>query len=82
MLVFPVLPLIGAAVSSGVLGTNFPSGPENSGLISARKGARPVAVGPVTNTQLREALSSEKAYQRTAQVKFGSTAGHPLQQNR
>lgn len=76
MLVLSVLPAIGAAVSSGVLGTNFPFGPENSGLISARKGARPVAVGPVTTTQLREASNSEKAYQRTAQVKFGNTAGH------
>lgn len=51
---------MGSAVWSGVLGTNDPSGPSNSGLIWARKGAFPVAVGPVTNHQLWETLDNKK----------------------
>jgi len=47
MVAFWVLPTIGRAVSRGVLGTKDLDAPNGAGLLSARKGVRPVAVGPV-----------------------------------
>ncbi len=46
MLAFVVSPTIGREVSRGVLGTNDLDAPKGAGLVSARKGALPVAVGP------------------------------------
>ena len=46
MLALLVSPAMGIAVSNGWLGTNEADGPNGAGLLWARKGARPVAVGP------------------------------------
>ena len=46
MLALLVSPTIGRAVSRGVFGTNDLEAPNGAGLLSAKKGARPVAVGP------------------------------------
>ena len=46
MLAFVVSPTIGREVSRGVLGTKDLDAPKGAGLVSARKGALPVAVGP------------------------------------
>jgi len=48
MLAFWVSPTIGRAVSRGVLGTKDLDAPNGAGLLSAKKGVRPVAVGPVS----------------------------------
>lgn len=47
MLAFWVSPTIGRAVSSGVLATKDLDAPNGTGLLSAKKGVRPVAVGPI-----------------------------------
>ena len=47
MLAFWVSPTMGNAVSRGVLGTKELEAPNGAGLLSARNGVRPVAVGPV-----------------------------------
>ena len=44
---------MGRAVSSGVFGTKDLDAPNGAGLVSAKKGARPVAVGPVENISLQ-----------------------------
>ena len=46
MLAFVVSPTIGREVSRGVLGTKDLDAPKGAGLVSARNGALPVAVGP------------------------------------
>ena len=46
MLAFVVSPTTGREVSRGVLGTKDLDAPKGAGLVSARKGALPVAVGP------------------------------------
>jgi hypothetical protein len=47
MLALLVAPAIGRAVSRGVLATKDLEVPKGAGLLWARKGARPVAVGPI-----------------------------------
>lgn len=49
---------MGRAVSSGAFGTKDPDTPKGAGFISARKGALPVAVGPVHVSLLLLALIS------------------------
>ena len=46
MLALVVSPTIGREVSRGVLGTKDLDAPKGAGLVSARNGALPVAVGP------------------------------------
>lgn len=47
MLAFWVSPTMGRAVSRGVLGAKDLDAPNGAGLLSARNGVRPVAVGPM-----------------------------------
>ena len=42
-------PEMGSAVSKGEFGTNVPEGPNGAGLVWAKNGAPPVAVGPIAN---------------------------------
>lgn len=44
--------MIGVAVSRGLVGTNVAVGSKDIGFVWARKGARPVAVGPAHNSGL------------------------------
>ena len=46
MLALVESPTMGMAVSRGALATKVPEWPKGAGLLAARKGARPVAVGP------------------------------------
>lgn len=47
MLAFWVSPRMGIAVSNGALATKVLVAPKGAGLVAARKGASPVAVGPM-----------------------------------
>ena len=51
MLALLVSPAMGIAVSNGWFGMNEADGPNGAGLLWARKGARPVAVGPNQHQQ-------------------------------
>ena len=64
MLAFVVSPTIGREVSRGVLGTKDLDAPKGAGLVSARKGALPVAVGP--GDILAMALVDVKGQERLA----------------
>ena len=46
MLAFEVSPEMGKLVSNGEFATKVAEGPKGAGLLSARNGALPVAVGP------------------------------------
>lgn len=74
MLAFWVSPTIGRAVSRGVLGTKDLEAPKATGLISAKNGVRPVAVGPECMLEMVPRVQVCRiAYQHRFPASFGNT---------
>lgn len=73
MLALLVSPAMGRAVSRGVLATKDLEVPKGAGLVWARKGARPVAVGPIFHEHCISRRRSYSPYRDTGRALSGNT---------
>lgn len=73
MLDLLTLPAIGRAVSNGVFATKDLETPKGAGFDSAKKGVRPVAVGPCHSSQYDSWKFHEQfTYRGISRLSFGS----------
>jgi len=73
MLALLVSPAMGRAVSRGVLATKDLVVPKGAGLLCARKGALPVAVGPTIHERSTSKTRGYSLYQDTTRALSGNT---------